>query len=60
MIKQPVAAGNGLCQFLKSFSNETTVGFSTYLCQLLRHNAITPITARITLAIQKTLEFSNY
>lgn len=55
-IKQAVAEGNTLFQFLKSFFSETTVGFAEYRRQLDNDNAMAPIAAAITNITQNILQ----
>lgn len=52
-----MADGNTLFQFLKSFLNETTVGFAEYRRQFDNDNEIAPAAARFTIANQKHLQF---
>lgn len=54
-MKQAVADGKALNQFLKSFLNDTTVGFAEYLCQFDKDNEIAPNAAAVTIATQNKL-----
>ena len=53
--RQPVAAGNGLFQFLKSFCKDTTVGLAKYLFKFDRNKITLQALAVNIMMIQNTL-----